>query len=334
LLEIVMLLPEAFHRTGVGIAVAAALIVAPACDNASASCGAAFCMVNTNWNIQGFAPEPGLRLDLRFEYIDQDQPRAGSGKVGVGQIPKHHDEVRTINRNYLATLDYTFNADWGVAVTVPYVNRTHDHIHNHRGAPLPEHWDFRELGDVSVLGRRQWMSENPNGPTISFYGVNFGVKAPTGDFDVRNGEGALAERTLQPGTGTTDLLLGGFFSQVLPAHASSWFAQALLRTPLNSRDDYKPGRRISLDVGYRYEATDRLGLMLQLNALHRSRDKGAQAEPEDTGGKFVFVSPGVSYAFTKGLQGYAFFHKPVYQYVNGVQLTADWSAVAGVTLKF
>jgi len=43
--------------------------------DAGASCGTAFCMVNTNWNVQGVWTEPGLRLDLRFEYIDQDQPR-------------------------------------------------------------------------------------------------------------------------------------------------------------------------------------------------------------------------------------------------------------------
>ena len=317
-----------------GTRAALALVMAVAVPNASASCGSAFCMVNTNWNIQGFAPEPGLRLDLRYEYIDQDQPRSGSSDVRVGQIPRHHDEVKTLNHNYLATLDYTFNADWGVAVTLPVVDRTHDHIHNHGGGQVPEHWDFTRLGDVSVLGRRQWMSENPNGPTVSFYGFNFGLKAPTGEFHVRNSAGDLAERTLQPGTGTTDLLLGAFFSQVLPAKASSWFAQALVRTPLNSREDYKPGTRTSLDVGYRYEANERLGLMLQMNALYRARDKGVQAEPDDTGGNFVFLSPGLSYAVTKTVQAYAFFHKPVYQYVNGVQLTSDWSAVAGVTMRF
>ena len=74
--------------------------------------------------------------------------------------------------------------------------------------------------------------------------------------------------------------------------------------------------------------------MLQMNALYRARDKGVQAEPDDTGGNFVFLSPGLSYAVTKTIQAYAFFHKPVYQYVNGVQLTSDWSAVAGVTMRF
>ena len=95
-----------------------------------------------------------------------------------------------------------------------------------------------------------------------------------------------------------------------------------------------PGRRLSLDVGYRYEATDRIGLMLQLNTLYRSRDAGREAEPDDTGGRFVYLSPGVSYAVSKNAQVYAFVQKPLYQHVNGVQLTADWSALAGFSVRF
>jgi hypothetical protein len=321
-------------RRFAGRALSLALASLVCTHDAAASCGAAFCMVNTNWNMQGFAPEPGLRLDLRFEYIDQDQPRTGSREIGFGAIRRHHDELRTINRNYIATLDYTFNRAWGIAATLPVVDRSHVHIHNHGGAQLREQWDFARAGDVSVLARRQWMSENPQTPSVAFYGVNFGVKVPTGEYDVRNGNGDVAERSLQPGTGTTDALLGAFYSQVLPAQASSWFVQAIWQMPLNTRDGYQPGRRVSLDVGYRYEATDRVGLMLQVNTLYRSRDSGREAEPDETGGRFVFLSPGASFALTKAMQVYAFFHKPLYQHVNGVQITADWSAVAGVNVRF
>src|SRR5262245_25006260 len=76
-------------------------------QEAQGSCGTAFCMVNTNWGMQGVSNERGARFDLRYEFIDQDQPMSGSRKVGVGEIRQHHDEVRTINRNWLATLDYT-----------------------------------------------------------------------------------------------------------------------------------------------------------------------------------------------------------------------------------
>ena len=68
--------------------------------------------------------EPGLRLDLRYEYVAQDQPRTGSRDIAVGQIPRHHDAVKTLNRNYLATLDYTFDERWGVSATVPYLDRS------------------------------------------------------------------------------------------------------------------------------------------------------------------------------------------------------------------
>jgi hypothetical protein len=73
---------------------------------------------------------------------------------------------------------------------------------------------------------------------------------------------------------------------------------------------------------------------LQLNAQHKERDRGSEAEPEDTGGQFVFVSPGASYALTRNLQLYGFVQLPIYQYVNGVQLTADWAAVAGLSSRF
>ena len=137
-------------------------------ERGAASCGAAFCMVNTSWNTQGVWTEPGVRFDLRFEYIDQDQPMAGDSKVGVGEISQHHDEVRTINRNWLATVDYAFNAEWGVSATLPLIDRDHTHIHNHRGAKLTESWSFRELGDVRVLGRRQWHERERAGRADGF----------------------------------------------------------------------------------------------------------------------------------------------------------------------
>ena len=88
-------------------------------------CGSAFCSVNTSWEVQGAWTEPGTRLDFRYEYVNQDQPMSGSRKVGVGEIPRHHDEVYTTNRNYLTAIDRTIDADWGVNVLVPVVSREH-----------------------------------------------------------------------------------------------------------------------------------------------------------------------------------------------------------------
>jgi hypothetical protein len=84
----------------------------------------------------------------------------------------------------------------------------------------------------------------------------------------------------------------------------------------------------------RVDAIDRLGVLLQLNALHKARDSGAEAEPDDSGSRTVAFSPGVTYALTPTVSLYAFVQIPVYQRVNGVQLTADRSYAVGVSAQF
>lgn len=301
---------------------------------AHASCGASFCTVNTNWNMQGATLEPGWRLDLRGEYINQDQPRSGNRNVAVGEIRKHHDEVETRNRNMLATLDYAVNDRLGFSATVPLIDRSHLHIHNHRGAQIRDSWDFTRLGDVRLQSRYQWSVQNQEKPSLSAYGVNLGVKLPTGQIHADNSEGDRAERSLQPGSGTTDLLLGAYYNRLLGDPDSSWFVQGQWQQPLNKRENYEPGHRISADLGYRYELNSKIGVLAQINTLFVERDRGAEAEPADTGGKFVFFSPGATFAVTPNAQIYGFVQLPMYQYVNGVQLTADWSLAAGVSIRF
>ena len=298
-----------------------------------ASCGTAFCTVNTNWSAHGAWTERGARFDLRFEYMDQDQPQSGTQKVAVGQIPSHHDEVRTINRNWVASFDYGFNNNWGVTVALPVVNRSHEHIHNHMGAQLPETWNFTQAGDLRVLGRYQFAPVQQGGGS-SQSGLNFGLKLPTGAFDVQNADGDAAERTLQPGSGTTDALLGAYHQRSLPQQDWSMFVQAIAQLPLNTREEFRPGNRLSLDVGLRYEATDKLGLLLQTNLLWRGRDTGAEAETDDSGGTSLWLSPGVAYAIGKDWQAYAFLQQSLYQYVNGVQLVAERGVVIGVSGRF
>jgi hypothetical protein len=321
------------HRQAALAAAVASLVASTA---AIGSCGSAFCMVNTNWGVQGVWNEPGFRGDVRFEYIDQDQPRTGTRNVGVGEIPRDHDEVRTLNRNVFATLDYGISAALGVSVILPWVDREHEHVHNGDDGPEPESWRFSGLGDMRVVGRYQFSptTNDPQATRVGFAGVTGGLKLPTGRTTVANGEGEVAERTLQPGTGTTDALLGAYYREALGSIDASWFAQFNLQFPLDSYHAFRPGRQVLIDVGGRWDATDKLGLMLQLNALWKARDSGAQAEPDDSGSRTVSLSPGFTYALTPTIQVYAFLQVPVYQHVNGVQLVADRSYAVGVSAQF
>jgi hypothetical protein len=301
---------------------------------ARGSCGSAFCLVNTNWGAQGVWTEPGWRADLRYEYINQDQPRAGTRNVGAGEIRQHHDEIQTVNRNLFATLDYGFSPNWGVTVIAPWIDRSHEHIHNHRGQAIPESWSFSDPGDVRLAGRYQQVFDDVDSLRLSYAGVIGGLKLPTGKTGVANDEGEVAERSLQPGTGTTDLLLWAYFRQAIGAWSASWFAQLGWQAPLDSHNGYKPGQQVALDLGARWEATERLGVLLQLNASRKAHDSGAEAEPNDSGGRWVFLSPGLAVAVTKGVSLYGFVQLPLYQYVNGVQLVANRAYAVGASIQF
>src|SRR3989449_4799346 len=302
---------------------------------AAASCGSAFCMVDTQWSMQGVNVTPGTRFDLHYEYINQNRVQNGRTRIGVDEIPRDHDEVQTVNRNFIGTLDHNLDAKWGITAALPIVRRTHFHLQNEDdGTQTPESWKFTEAGDLRVLGRYQFSPTETPEHTLGQSGVLFGLKLPTGSFKVRNADGERADRTLQPGTGTTDTLVGAFLRRALPLKDLSWFVQGLVQVPFTTREDYRPGRRINIDAGMRYEAREKRGLLLQMNGLIKGDDSDEQPVAEGYDGRARCLSAGVAYALTKDLHAYSFLQLPLYQFVNGVQLVADRALVVGLSTRF
>lgn len=310
-------------RSRAAVAVLLALGASPAVH---ASCGSSFCAVNTQWEAQGVWQGTGWHLDFRQEYVDQDQLRQGSRDIGIGDVPSHHEELRTVNHNSLLSIDYGFNANWGMSVSLPYVDREHEHLHHHHGELLVERWNISAVGDARVLGRYRGDG--------SAFGWVFGFKLPTGATDFSNPAGDEAERSLQPGTGTTDAVIGLNWRHADPAASTAWFVQAQYQQALAGHDGFKPGRQVHLDAGLRYAVSGRFGLMLQSNLVWKGHDVGAEAEPDDSGSRQVYLTPGISFAATDRIQLYAFLQQPLYQHVTGVQLVADRSIAGGLSLRF
>jgi hypothetical protein len=299
---------------------------------AHANCGSAFCNLNTDWDIQSITTKPGIRLDLRAEYIKQDELRRGAHKTKPAGEVDEHDEIRTINRNYLATIDWNIDADWGVTFKLPFIDRAHKHIHNEDDGlggvePELEKWDFSGMGDIQTLGRYRFYHD-----AKSNAGVRFGLKFPTGDIREKNSADEEAERSLQPGTGSIDSILGAYYNH----HDGNlgWFVQGSWQQSVHERDNFKPGRKLNADAGVSYSATPDLSLMLQLNAQYKSKDTGSSAEPEESGSSTLSLSPGLSYRITGNMHLYGFVQAPIYQYVRGTQLTSDWSTAVGINTSF
>ena len=96
---------------------------------ACSSCG---CTLTTDWATQGFgAVTPGLRMDLRLDFLDQTDLRSGTQSVDRSSLPVPNDreiQQRTRNLNYSVFLDYTFNDDWGVTQRSHRAIRTYQRL--------------------------------------------------------------------------------------------------------------------------------------------------------------------------------------------------------------
>ena len=295
---------------------------------ACASCG---CSLGSDWEAQGLSTSAGLRFDLRYDYINQDRVRSGTGKVALWPVDGHEQELYTRNQYLTATMDYSTGADWGVSVQVPFVQRSHaTNGFNFDGTDAGTS-KTSSLGDVKVIGRYQGLTEERN------LGLQFGVKLPTGSFTKTFSQGAIAgqalDRGLQPGSGPTDLILGAFFFSTL---SQNWdyFVQGLAQLPLNSRSDFKPGQSLNVNVGWRYLGWEAIVPQLQINARVAGKDSGANATPLDSGGRTVYLSPGVTFPVTERVKAYAFVQLPVYQNLNGYQLAPRYTLSVGTRIDF
>ena len=313
---------------------AAALFCASAmASQVALACSSCGCSLNTDWSAQGFGgQEPGLRMDLRFDYIDQKDLRSGTKSVNRGalDIPNDNEiQQRTKNNNYTLYIDYVANADWGVTVMVPWFDRYHTTIAPGDTDISTSHTN--SLADMRVIGRYSGFTPDHS------WGVQFGLKLPTGDihntFIDGPQDGQPLDRGLQPGTGTTDLLVGLFKYGALNRDWD-YFMQGMVQQPLGYKEDFKPGTGLNLSFGLQYVSFESFTPMLQINARIEGKDSGAQADIPNSGASLWYLSPGVTFHVSHKAHIYAFVQLPIYQRVNGFQLEPNYTASLGMHYAF
>ncbi|MGN6513215.1 MAG: transporter [Lysobacteraceae bacterium] len=310
------------------LALAPLLFAAPAA-RACSSCG---CTLSTGWDSQGFATTAGFRVDLRHDFLNQSQLRSGTDALDRGDYPLPQDfelEKGTLNRYTTLGIDYSSGGDWGVNVALPYVDRDHATYPEGETALAKSH--SSSFGDARVLVRWQGFTPEHN------VGLQFGLKLPTGSHDVRFASGPEAgeplDRGLQPGTGTTDLLLGAY--RFGPMNQDwDWFVQGLAEVALGSRDGFRPGPALNLNAGVRYVANARVVPELQLNGRVSRRDTGMDADTDNSGGTLLDLSPGVTVKVTDKLHLFGYVQVPLYQRVNGIQLAPRYTTSIGARYDF
>jgi hypothetical protein len=116
--------------------------------------------------------------------------------------------------------------------------------------------------------------------------------------------------------------------------ADALIGQASVSQALNSREEFKPGRRIELSAGWSHAYSQNLGTVLQLNLRQRARDSGTQSEPDNSGSTTVDLSPGVTFGVGHASTLYAYVQVPLYQKANGIQLVPHSALALGWTADF
>ncbi|MGH8132335.1 MAG: transporter, partial [Steroidobacteraceae bacterium] len=158
------------------------------------------------------------------------------------------------------------------------------------------------------------------------------------DFSAGPNAGTPLDASLQPGTGSTDVIVGAYYyqaiSQDFDVFVNGQFQSAVNHHMDQPGNDYRPGNSTTLSFGLRYEADPRWVPQLQVNLLHKSPDQGALADVQSTAGTVAYLSPGVTARVFAALHVFGFVQLPMYSNLYGFQLFPRYTASVGATYAF
>lgn len=313
------------------------------------ACAACSGTLSKDWVNHGVTTSPGFSVDLSYDYLNQNQQRYGTGKASGtlvnSQLAAGQEvEAYTKTQSMTTTLSYTADA-WGVSAQVPYVKRTHGTYGT--TAPLGSTYSDSSdssIGDVRLVGRYSGFSEDRSSGLIA------GVKLPTGNtnayFNVNavTPAGTPLDAGLQIGTGSTDLIFGGYTSGGFSHYG--WFVQGSVQHAVATRlalggATYRPGDAYSLNTGIRYAVFGaKFSPMLQLNIIKREADSGTGVPLDPvtnvpvSGGTLAYLAPGLSMHVGDSTLLYGFVQLPVYQNVNSLQIVPQYTLTLGMRQSF
>ena len=297
---------RAWSRPSALLALAALLAAAPIPEAWSCACGCGVYDTQTNSMLP---TQPGGMLYLEYDFMNQKQNWAGTSSAS-----NDNNNDKQIRSNFInAGAHYMFNRQWGVMINVPVDQRYFKTMADDGGI---QGYSHTALGDISVQGVYTGFS-----PDMSS-GLTFGLKLPTGDDTYAN-----FDRDTELGTGSTQILLGGYHTGAITAD-NKWmyFADGEWDEPTLIAAGYRPGAEVDAIAGGYYNDWHlgdlKLAPLAQVVGSLRWRDSGPAADSADTGYQRIMLWPGLELdSPTWKIDAGAGF--PVYQHANGNQLVAN-----------
>lgn len=312
------------------------------------ACAACGDILSTDWKSQGISSSPGFNADLSYSSLNQNQQRYGNRKASGAQINALNaagQEIEAYTRTQIITASLNYTSDnYGINVQLPFVSRAHGTYGNGPAAVGSSYTTSSDssIGDVRVIGRYTGFSAEKSS------GIIAGVKFPTGNtralFTTGTNAGQALDSGLQTGTGSTDIIFGGYTTGAINQYG--WFAQATVQHAFATDlalggATYRPSDAYTLNTGIRHAVFGaKITPMLQLNIIKRNADTGSSVPTDSlngvpvSGGTLVYFAPGAIINVGGGTSAYGFVQLPIYQSVNSLQLTPQYTFTLGLQQFF
>ncbi len=198
-------------------------------------------------------------------------------------------------------------------------------------------------GDVALMGRYTFLKLETADTTTVMAGVA-GIKFATGKTDAKTSDGMnYLDSHLQPGTGSTDYLLGLSFSHSLQRLSVS--ANLLGTITTEGKFGYTKhqfGNALNYDVTGKYRVypaafsprSPQLFFALGVAGEVRGREKEDGMTAPDSGGNTIYLSPGAQLVLAPRWVFELSYQPAVYHHLYGTQLGETYKTIGAVTYLF
>lgn len=286
--------------------------------------------VGTSYN---FPDGAGGMAWMQYNFESQSQNYSGFNKAPADA---NHDKLIQTS-TMMAGFQYFWNEKWGAQVLVPSANtlyRYAPHNGDHTGETAEEHAEHAEEDHASeheeekVVTKQWWAMGDIRLNAIwtglakdQSIGINLGIKLPSGNWTEPN-----VERSVQVGTGSTDILFG-FYQRHRITSDGHWnyFTQAQLDAPVISQGGYTPGIAVDVAAGTYYTGLSigkvRIRPIAQALFTSVGNDYGPAASQQNNTFQQLSLAPGIEFE-VHPVRLYADVAMPVMNHVEGNQLIA------------
>lgn len=309
------------------------------CSFTSPVCACDFCLLS-----QGISPldtmkGSGIKVSERYTLLDQVYQ--GSGKQ---MNPGAREEHWTTE----FTGFYGITPEFMLLAVIPYKNgKTSGELMLNPdgtvGLDAGGAGNASGLGDVALMGRYTFVKqENPE--TTNIMAGLAGIKFATGGTNAKTSDGMeYLDSHLQPGTGSTDYLLGLSFSHSLERFSLSANLLGTITTAGKFGDTaHEFGNALNYDVSGKYRiypgafspTKPQCFFALGLNGEVREREKVAGDTDPDSGGNTIYLTTGLQLVFAPRWVVELSYQHAIYHALKGTQVGETYKAISGVTYLF